>query len=73
MCIINFFLVECGLGTFYDNSTSSCLSCPVGTYQDGTGHLTCKPCPQINEKQGITETLGARSANECKGKLNNFC
>ncbi|XP_055948273.1 uncharacterized protein LOC129981454 isoform X2 [Argiope bruennichi] len=58
--------VECGLGSFYDNSSRSCLSCPVGTYQDGTGHLTCKPCPKIGEKQGITESIGARSVQECK-------
>lgn len=64
---IFFIIVECGLGTYYDNVTRSCLSCPIGTYQDGTGHLTCKNCPHINEKQGITETVGARSSSECKG------
>lgn len=65
---LNSFSVECGLGSFYDNSSRSCLSCPVGTYQDGTGHLTCKPCTKIGEKQGTTESIGARSVQECKGK-----
>ncbi|XP_028967225.1 uncharacterized protein LOC108863645 [Galendromus occidentalis] len=63
---VNTFCVKCSLGTFYNNKTSTCDSCPNGFYQDASGQLACKACPEINGKQGITASFGARSVEECK-------
>ncbi|XP_074599235.1 sushi, von Willebrand factor type A, EGF and pentraxin domain-containing protein uif isoform X2 [Brevipalpus obovatus] len=58
--------VECALGTFYQESTKSCIECPVGYYQNELGQLECKACPMIGNKQGITARSGSRSQNDCK-------
>lgn len=58
--------VKCARGTYYNNFTQSCIPCMLGTYQNGIGELYCKPCPEIANKQGITMSTGARSAEECK-------
>ncbi|XP_013781236.1 uncharacterized protein LOC106465521 [Limulus polyphemus] len=58
--------VDCSQGTYYNNATLSCLSCPIGTYQNEIGQLFCKSCPKIAGQQGVTASTGARSSNECK-------
>ncbi|XP_059175231.1 sushi, von Willebrand factor type A, EGF and pentraxin domain-containing protein 1-like [Physella acuta] len=35
----------CGAGYMFNNETESCLSCPVGTYQDKDVAFSCIPCP----------------------------
>lgn len=61
--------VKCSLGTYYNNATQTCRSCPVGFYQNDVGQPSCKPCPTIAGKQGVTSAPGARSAGQCKGEL----
>lgn len=58
--------VECAPGTFYEQSTQSCIECPVSSYQDENRATQCKLCPSINSKLGVTATTGARSADQCK-------
>lgn len=60
------FCVKCSLGTYYNNATQTCRSCPVGFYQNDVGQPSCKPCPTIAGKQGVTSSPGARSAGQCK-------
>ncbi|KAG0433549.1 hypothetical protein HPB47_019805, partial [Ixodes persulcatus] len=60
------FCVKCSLGTYYNNATQTCRSCPVGFYQNDVGQPSCKPCPTIAGKQGVTSAPGARSAGQCK-------
>ena len=38
----------------------------MGTYNKETGQLECQKCPQFQGKPGVTETLSATSASECK-------
>ncbi|KAF8796737.1 Fibropellin-1 like protein [Argiope bruennichi] len=61
-------LVECAIGTYYENATNQCTLCPVGFFQNEMGSLACKPCPAIAGRQGTTQSRGARSDDECKGK-----
>lgn len=58
--------VECAPGTFYDDSTKSCIECPISSYQEENRATQCKLCPSINSKLGVTATTGARSADQCK-------
>lgn len=58
--------VECSLGTYYDESRQVCVECPIGTYQNELAQTECKVCPMIAGKIGVTDTLGARSSNDCK-------
>ena len=45
-----------------------CRSCPENTYQDRPGGRACLPCPANH----VTTSTGAKSSNECIGKLNSF-
>ncbi|KAG1655606.1 Fibropellin-1 [Nymphon striatum] len=58
--------VACSPGTFYDNSTQSCKSCSIGTYQNEMGKLFCKRCPGVSGSQGVTMMIGALSVESCK-------
>uniref|UniRef100_A0A7E4V9J7 Sushi, von Willebrand factor type A, EGF and pentraxin domain-containing protein 1 n=1 Tax=Panagrellus redivivus TaxID=6233 RepID=A0A7E4V9J7_PANRE len=49
----------CAKGTVYVNNT--CVTCPVGTYQDQTGQLSCKSCPAST----FTQFAGAQSVEQC--------
>jgi hypothetical protein len=49
-------------------STELCEACPVGSYNKETGSLECQVCPEFQGKQGVTETLAAKTVEECKGK-----
>ncbi|XP_065058481.1 sushi, von Willebrand factor type A, EGF and pentraxin domain-containing protein 1-like isoform X1 [Rhopilema esculentum] len=54
--------VKCPAGTTFNADSRTCTVCPVGTYQDNEGQLTCKQC-----KQGFS-THGYKSSNytQCK-------
>ena len=61
--------VPCAVGSFYDGNNKTCVKCPKGTYQSETGQLQCTKCPNIAGRPGVTATVGARSAADCKGKI----
>lgn len=54
------------MGTFYDEETKQCISCPVGSYQSESGQLKCSSCPVIAGRPSVTVGPGARSAADCK-------
>ncbi|XP_064091137.1 sushi, von Willebrand factor type A, EGF and pentraxin domain-containing protein 1-like isoform X2 [Macrobrachium nipponense] len=58
--------VDCSPGTYYDREKKICKACDSGTYQNELGQVTCKPCPDIAGRQGVTKTTGARSVEECQ-------
>lgn len=58
--------VPCAVGTYYDEETKQCLSCPVGSYQSESGQLKCSSCPVIAGRPSVTVGPGARSAADCK-------
>lgn len=45
--------------------TPVCTPCPENTYQDTVGGGDCIPCPSNH----ITLNTGAKSLNECIGKI----
>uniref|UniRef100_A0A914C4L0 Fibropellin-1 n=1 Tax=Acrobeloides nanus TaxID=290746 RepID=A0A914C4L0_9BILA len=51
--------LPCSRGTVFVNNT--CVPCPVGSYQDEEGHLTCKACPDHT----FTLFPGAQSLEAC--------
>ncbi|XP_076749113.1 sushi, von Willebrand factor type A, EGF and pentraxin domain-containing protein 1 [Xylocopa sonorina] len=53
--------VKCPLGTFFSSSTNRCQACPLGEYQNATGSLKCKRCPERTS----TKKLHSRSIREC--------
>ena len=55
--------VNCGVGTYYNTDSQSCLKCKPGTYQDEEAQTSCKTCPPG------TSTVGSHSYNytECRG------
>ena len=55
--------VDCGPGTHYDNSTRTCLECPVGEYQDMVGQERCKMCLPGE----TTEAVGSQGMEDCHG------
>lgn len=59
-------LVPCAVGTFYNKEKKSCEPCPSGTYQSESGQLQCSNCPTIAGRLGVTVSVGARSASDCK-------
>lgn len=69
---MDFFLVPCAVGTYYDQSNKTCHACPQGSYQSETGQLQCLRCPNIAGRIGVTSGSGARSAGDCKGMYEYF-
>jgi hypothetical protein len=61
--ILNFFIVECSPGTFYDNGTQTCPQCIKGYYQDQSGEDFCIRCPHNT----TTKLIGAKNITECIG------
>ncbi|KAJ8316095.1 LOW QUALITY PROTEIN: hypothetical protein KUTeg_006109 [Tegillarca granosa] len=57
--------VKCGTGTYHDESTSTCLSCPFGQYQNATGTKSCKMCTSGY----TTYVTGATSLTSCYCKF----
>ena len=60
---IDFACESCPAGRYsaIAGSVNACLRCARGTYQDGIGQDTCKPCP----KGTVTNSLGATSLEDC--------
>ncbi|CAC5354910.1 unnamed protein product [Mytilus coruscus] len=57
---IEAFCIECPTGTFY-NKQSKCEPCHLGMYQELTGQIVCKPCPD-----GYTTSIkGAQQDDLC--------
>lgn len=60
-------LVSCGVGTHYDGDQGRCVLCPVGTYQDEEGQMSCELCPGPEGRE-VSKVVGARNMSECGGK-----
>ncbi|XP_062611525.1 uncharacterized protein LOC134273339 [Saccostrea cucullata] len=60
--VVDGYCVKCGPGNFFNNVTSVCDDCPVGTYQDLDDQSSCKPCTQGSN----TQTVASTSATDCK-------
>lgn len=58
--------VPCSIGTYYEKENKTCIPCPRGSYQSETGQQQCTQCPIIAGRPGVTVSLGARSAADCK-------
>lgn len=57
--------VPCGPGRYYKDD--ECVKCDFGTYQDRSGQLSCKECPD----ETTTPGRESRSSTECSVKLQN--
>ncbi|XP_076647342.1 sushi, von Willebrand factor type A, EGF and pentraxin domain-containing protein 1 isoform X1 [Halictus rubicundus] len=53
--------VKCPLGTFFEPSIHRCRPCPFGEYEDTTGSLECKRCPERTS----TKRMHSRSLRDC--------
>ncbi|XP_078619238.1 uncharacterized protein LOC144886476 [Branchiostoma floridae x Branchiostoma japonicum] len=54
--------VGCGTGRYHDGDQDDCVNCPVGTYQNQFGQISCIPCPERfttirEEARNITKCL----------------
>ncbi|KAK7486426.1 hypothetical protein BaRGS_00022350 [Batillaria attramentaria] len=59
--LVDKMCVACSMGTFYDTSTSTCVPCAAGTYQNREGKLRCKSCASLS----VTGPPGATSRKQC--------
>lgn len=58
MCLYH-LTAECSVGTYWEDGR--CVLCPVGTYQDFTGQMSCKEC-----RAGLTTFyVAANSSSDC--------
>ena len=57
------FAVGCPRGQYADKDT--CYLCPIGSYQDSSASVECKPCPSGTS----TASQGAISLTQCKGRV----
>ncbi|CAH1795056.1 unnamed protein product [Owenia fusiformis] len=55
--------VPCAPGSFFNNATSACESCGMGTYNTEIGQYSCTPCPAGTTTQGT----GSTNRTECFG------
>ena len=39
--------------------------CDPGTFSDEVGQVACKPCPEMDGRQGVTRSRGARALEQC--------
>ena len=53
-------------GTFYDETSDTCVSCPVGSYNSEEAQVQCNICPEINGVAGTTEKEGSIKLSDCK-------
>ncbi|XP_047361548.1 sushi, von Willebrand factor type A, EGF and pentraxin domain-containing protein 1-like isoform X4 [Vespa velutina] len=53
--------IKCPLGTFHDISARRCRPCPFGEYQDASGSIQCKQCPEHT----YTRRMRTKSLQEC--------
>ena len=54
----------CPTGTFYNDSSTDCQMCPIGTYQDEEFQFECIPCIEGY----TTKTTGSKSLDNCTSK-----
>lgn len=54
----------CQPGTYSATGLQTCISCPVGTYQEYAGNVSCNVCPNGT----TTENVGTVSDEDCVGK-----
>ena len=62
------FAVQCTPGTYYNGSTSECVPCMKGNYQDQGGRESCVPCGQDETTIGP----GATMSTDCIGQAINI-
>ncbi|XP_076634348.1 sushi, von Willebrand factor type A, EGF and pentraxin domain-containing protein 1 [Colletes latitarsis] len=53
--------VKCPLGTFFNSSTERCQPCLFGEYENTSGSLKCKRCPEYT----FTKRMHAKSLQDC--------
>ncbi|CAK9810357.1 Sushi, von Willebrand factor type A, EGF and pentraxin domain-containing protein 1, partial [Anthophora quadrimaculata] len=53
--------VKCPFGTFFNSSMKRCQPCPIGEYEDTTGSLKCKRCPERTS----TRKIHSKSSRDC--------
>ncbi|XP_023290329.1 sushi, von Willebrand factor type A, EGF and pentraxin domain-containing protein 1 [Orussus abietinus] len=53
--------VKCSSGTFHNVTRVQCQSCPLGEYQDASGALQCKKCPERTS----TKRMRSKSPDDC--------
>ncbi|XP_017779989.1 PREDICTED: sushi, von Willebrand factor type A, EGF and pentraxin domain-containing protein 1-like [Nicrophorus vespilloides] len=53
--------VRCPEGTFHNETSNSCQSCTIGSYNDKTGQMGCLSCPDHYS----TRKLHAKSLEDC--------
>lgn len=49
------------MGTFFNSSTKRCQSCSLGEYQNVSGSLNCKRCPEYTS----TKKMHSKSLQDC--------
>ncbi|XP_058442915.1 sushi, von Willebrand factor type A, EGF and pentraxin domain-containing protein 1-like isoform X2 [Malaya genurostris] len=54
--------VQCPRGTFHNDSTNMCTSCPIGTYNELAGQTVCIFCPPYHS----TRKPNSKHSSECK-------
>ncbi|XP_050037008.1 sushi, von Willebrand factor type A, EGF and pentraxin domain-containing protein 1-like [Dermacentor andersoni] len=54
--------VKCPKGSFHDRTAAFCSPCPMGTYQDQDGAVSCKPCPE----GAVTFASKSTSVDDCQ-------
>ncbi|KAK6725541.1 hypothetical protein RB195_004078 [Necator americanus] len=54
----------CDTGEYYDEWLRKCLPCPLGTYQEKRGSVSCLPCAADT----TTGFIGAKNATDCSFK-----
>ena len=59
-----FYSVNCPVGSYYDDTSSSCAQCPAGTYSNAEAQTSCTSCPGGQTTAGV----GANSEDDCYGK-----
>lgn len=58
--------VPCPHGTYFDQSTSTCLKCPVGQYNSEPAQRACTSCPtDADGNQKVTPGLGSIKESDC--------
>ncbi|EDO44430.1 predicted protein, partial [Nematostella vectensis] len=56
--------VKCAPGTYSSNGVEPCTSCPIGSFQNATGGIACRPCPGRLSTHGT----GADDESACVGQ-----
>ena len=63
LIFIIIILVGCESGSYFNYSTSTCDTCPIGTYNDGSIIDDCIQCPA----KTTTARDGSKSEEQCIG------